>query len=164
MSLSSDTRQSCSSQEYFGKETSVTQLVQIEVGQFVLAIDDPYFPREGGMAEAIEALAYAHSYWGGSASDRMFVIRRVERAMPKTYAAGTARGEKRYDREAVLAASHNEADLLILRDQLLKISEAMDERIYEQVRKVAAPIEQREVKAARAELRAVVPHLFQGDA
>lgn len=141
-------------------------LIGIELGQWVLAFDQPYFYPGSDMTAWLERFTTWGGGWDGHLSAEIFVVHRPTKIMPKTYLAKSwHRGSSetnicRYPRENVIQAFDTQAKAIDLRDRFHAIGIRATKDIEKEAAKlIKAYAVKREAQALK-EIHASLPHIF----
>jgi hypothetical protein len=124
----------------------------------------------GGIAEYLDYFAYAYGGWSDRPVFELFEVHRVATVKPKTYFTDVVIREtqlsvaERRGRTSVITTSDNPKELLEMRDKLFAVGITADERIEAETERLISEFRARERQAARAEIRSLLPHVFQGEA
>ncbi len=139
----------------------MTAFVDMQPGEWVLALHMPFGPYVRTMTEVLEGFAVKH--WMDSFSkEEVFFVAEIQKVMPKTFVPAEPdkyEGE-RISRCQVIAALRTKDAALALRDKLFAIGEeageAIEAEMYRRVEKFAA----KRRAAAERKIRRLLPHHF----
>lgn len=138
----------------------MTELVNIEPGQWVLTYVEEFYPGflDGDMAGALEHLVERGSGWDCLYHGReQFLNVQVDRVMPKTFRSIDG---KRHGRNLVVATAGTQSELAALRDKLFAIGVEADEAIERETARVMADLTRKTRADALAKVHRALPHIF----
>lgn len=144
----------------------MTNFVQIESGQWVLAFDEHYGPFNRSFQEHLERFSCRGGGWDRHRKAEIFHVLNVKDVMPKTYTfEDPATGVRSYlkarqHRSLVIAAGANREEMIALRDKFFAIgvetSGRIEKEMYRRIEKYAAREDEKAVK----KIHKLLPHIF----
>jgi hypothetical protein len=145
----------------------MTEFVDIQPGQWVLAFSEGFEPLEGPLSEHIERFCKRAGGWDHIRASEIFAVHLAEKVMPKTYMAATplkttpgASVISRFYRGAVIATGQSREEMIGLRDRFYAIGVEADDRIeaemYRRIEKFAG----RAYDRAEKKIHKLFPHFF----
>lgn len=143
----------------------MTALVEIELGQWVLAFQQPFGPYTRDMPKHLEGFAHRGGGWDSCRPSEIFVIHKVEKVMPKTYTSSGNDSRHvfdgdRLDRILVIAAGASRESMLALRDKLFAIGVETDDAIEAEMHRRIEKFAARKQTAAEGKIHRLLPQHF----
>ncbi|MGE7367886.1 hypothetical protein ACQKKX_02295 [Neorhizobium sp. NPDC001467] len=141
----------------------MTEFVDIQPGQWVLAFHQPYGPYDRTLAETIEGYAF-HHWMDNRDKNEVFFVMQITKVMPNTYqVAGSQRyirdGE-RLPRSNVIASCKTEAAAVALRDKIFDTGVETGERIEKEMYRRIQKFADREKAKSITKIRRLLPEVF----
>ncbi|MGO8154441.1 hypothetical protein AB9F36_31920 [Rhizobium leguminosarum] len=147
----------------------MSSFIDIKLGQWVLAFDEPYGPYMCSMQEQLEMFRNRGGGWDSHSVAEIFHVYQVTEVKPKTYFIGEsvthphAYLKARQPRTHVIAAGATKEEMIDLRDRFFSIGNETDDQIeaemYRRIEKFAA----KKRAAAVREIHRLLPSHFRSE-
>lgn len=149
----------------------MSDFIDIQPGQWVLAFNEHYGPHDRTMEEHLEMFVHRGGGWDSHRANEILHIYHVLKVSPKTYeisepvaANYPAYANARQHRSLAVAAGDNLDAMRMLRDKFFAIGEDASDRIEHEMHRRIQKFAEREEAKALKKIHRCLPHIFGGAA